>query len=64
MHEKKNLDSAIAKVTKMEANLGGTNIFNPLDNVFSEPIIPGYPKNIIVLTDGAVRNTNDVLKLV
>lgn len=48
----------------MEANFGGTVILQPLQDIFREKVIPGYPRNIIVLTDGGVSDTESVLALV
>lgn len=48
----------------MKANLGGTEIYNPLKNILSSKIIEGYPKQIFLLTDGAVPNTEKVIELV
>ena len=38
----------------MEANLGGTEIFQPLKNIFESELIPGYLRQIFILTDGEV----------
>ncbi|KXJ25777.1 von Willebrand factor A domain-containing protein 5A [Exaiptasia diaphana] len=48
----------------MEANLGGTEILDPLRDVFSQPVIKGYPRQIFLLTDGEVSNTQQVIELV
>lgn len=48
----------------MQANLGGTEILSPLREVFSQPLIKGYPRQIFLLTDGEVSNTQDVIDLV
>jgi hypothetical protein len=45
----------------MTANLGGTEIESPLSDIFSSPIIEGYPKQIFLLTDGQVSNTERVV---
>ena len=41
----------------MEANFGGTIILRPLEDIFRQELINGYPRNIIILTDGAVSDT-------
>lgn len=48
----------------MRANLGGTEIYYPLFNILKSKIIEGYPKQIFLLTDGAVSNTQKVIELV
>lgn len=48
----------------MTASLGGTDILVPLRQVFSQPLIKGYPRQIFLLTDGEVSNTRQVIDLV
>ena len=65
-YNKNNIQSTKDFITKLEANLGGTNIFEPLkaiynDNHYSTIQLPKY---IILLTDGEVENKDDVLNLI
>lgn len=46
------------------ANLGGTEIYKPLNSVYKKPLIPGYLRQIFILTDGEVSNTDQVIGLV
>jgi hypothetical protein len=39
----------------IDANLGGTEIFHPLETIFKKPSIEGYLRQIFVLTDGEVK---------
>lgn len=48
----------------MKADLGGTEIERPLMSIFKSPVIEGYPKQIFLLTDGEVSNTEVVIELV
>jgi hypothetical protein len=48
----------------MSADMGGTEIYNPLQNLLSGKLIDNYPKQIFLLTDGAVSNTEGVIKMV
>ena len=41
----------------MSANLGGTEIYQPLKVIFDTPKIHMYQKNLFLLTDGAVSNS-------
>ena len=43
-------------VAGIEANYGGTEVYNPLNAIFGQSTIPGYTRQIFLLTDGAVSN--------
>ncbi len=36
----------------MKADLGGTNILDPLQNILSIPPLPDFPRQVFILTDG------------
>ena len=42
-----NISKATSKIDEMEANMGGTDIYTPLQYILEEPIINGYSRNII-----------------
>ena len=44
--------------------MGGTEIEQPLENILRAQVIEGYPKQIFLLTDGEVQNTENVIELV
>lgn len=44
--------------------MGGTAISTPLKRMFEAQIIKNYPRQIFLLTDGAVRDTEAVIDLV
>jgi len=58
------LKAATSHVSSLKANLGGTNIYDPLSAIFSQSIKPGYPRQIFILTDGEVRNKDRCIDLV
>ncbi|XP_037630978.1 von Willebrand factor A domain-containing protein 5A-like isoform X3 [Sebastes umbrosus] len=60
----KTMEEALIKVEEMEANLGGTEILQPLKGIYSQPCIPNQPRQLFVFTDGEVGNTKDVINLV
>eukprot|EP00127_Corallochytrium_limacisporum_P000458 Clim_evm14s13 gene=Clim_evmTU14s13 len=61
-----NLKQAMDHVTsEMQSNLGGTELLKPLQHIHhSLPRIPGHRRQILVLTDGQVSNTEAVLSYV
>ncbi|XP_035711434.1 von Willebrand factor A domain-containing protein DDB_G0292740-like [Folsomia candida] len=48
----------------LNADLGGTEILAPLSKIYSYPCIPGYTRQVFVLSDGEVSNTEEVISLV
>ncbi|OQV25282.1 von Willebrand factor A domain-containing protein 5A [Hypsibius exemplaris] len=46
------------------ANLGGTEILPPLQHIFSTPPVAGFARQLFILTDGDVTNTESVINLV
>ena len=61
----KNFELAFNEVAKFEADFGGTEILKPLQAIFSLPK-PHLDKetHILLLTDGAVHNTNEIVNLI
>uniref|UniRef100_A0A3P9BH35 VWFA domain-containing protein n=1 Tax=Maylandia zebra TaxID=106582 RepID=A0A3P9BH35_9CICH len=60
----KTMEEALKKVEQMEADLGGTEILEPLKHIYSQPCIPTQPRQLFVFTDGEVGNTKEVIDLV
>eukprot|EP00121_Abeoforma_whisleri_P016571 Awhi_evm1s15201 len=58
------LQKATKHVQGIGANLGGTELYAPLEYVYSSAYIPGYNRQVFVLTDGQVSNTDRVTGLV
>ncbi|XP_038129090.1 von Willebrand factor A domain-containing protein 5A-like [Cyprinodon tularosa] len=58
------MEEALKKVEKMEDDLGGTEILQPLQHIYSQPCIPSHPRQLFVFTDGEVGNTKEVIDLV
>ncbi|CAG0890317.1 unnamed protein product [Darwinula stevensoni] len=63
-YDEGSLHKASAHVMEMTANMGGTEILKPLSSVFQQVQLDGYTRQIIVLTDGEVSNTEQVVSLV
>ena len=58
------LKAATAHVSRLKANLGGTNIYDPLNSIYSQSVKPGFPRQIFILTDGEVRDKERCIDLV
>ncbi|XP_030601326.1 von Willebrand factor A domain-containing protein 5A-like [Archocentrus centrarchus] len=63
-YSQQTMKEALKKVEQMEANLGGTEILQPLKHIYSQPCIPNQPRQLFVFTDGEVGNTKEVIDLV
>nr|XP_027786422.1 von Willebrand factor A domain-containing protein 5A-like isoform X2 [Marmota flaviventris] len=56
------MEEAVNRVKLMRADLGGTEILAPLQNIYRKPSIPGHPLQLFVFTDGEVTDTFSVIK--
>ncbi|KAK3880609.1 hypothetical protein Pcinc_014927 [Petrolisthes cinctipes] len=48
----------------MKADMGGTEILNPLKSIYSNPPKPEYSRQILLISDGSVFNVSQVTELV
>ncbi|HVD91613.1 MAG TPA: VIT domain-containing protein [Vicinamibacterales bacterium] len=62
-YDERNLARASDYVAALEANLGGTEILPALQAVLDQPRTSELPRQVVVLTDGEVTNTDAVLAL-
>uniref|UniRef100_A0A672LR19 von Willebrand factor A domain-containing protein 5A-like n=1 Tax=Sinocyclocheilus grahami TaxID=75366 RepID=A0A672LR19_SINGR len=58
------MEEALKRVKSMSADLGGTEILQPLKHIYSQPCYPDHPRQLFIFTDGEVWNTKEVLDLV
>lgn len=63
-YDEATLAEASAHVKEMEADLGGTEILRPLEEILAAPVAGGGVRQLFVLTDGEVTNTDEVIALV
>jgi hypothetical protein len=63
-YDETSLAEASAHVASLDATLGGTKILPALEFALRQPRQAGMPRQVIVLTDGQVTNTDAVLALV
>ncbi|XP_013766298.1 von Willebrand factor A domain-containing protein 5A-like isoform X3 [Pundamilia nyererei] len=63
-YSQQTMEEALKTVVQMEANLGGTEMLQPLKHIYSQPCIPNQPRQLFVFTDGEVWDTKEVIDLV
>ena len=56
-----NMEDALNKISSFDANLGGTELYAPIKYVLSQSYDHKCPKNVFVLTDGGISDTQSVL---
>ena len=66
-YNKENIRKSIKIIEKLDAKLGGTNIYKPLKHIYDSS--KNYdkinlPKSIFLLTDGAINNKKETLELI
>ena len=62
-YNQSNLDKAMKHAQYLQANLGGTELMEPLKYAFDQKPIAGLPRQVFVLTDGSVSNTDACINL-
>ena len=60
----KTVEDAINNVKAFKADMGGTNILQPIYKAMSFPRRKNHPRTVFLLTDGAVGNTAAVLNCI
>ncbi|XP_055049199.2 von Willebrand factor A domain-containing protein 5A isoform X1 [Misgurnus anguillicaudatus] len=58
------MEEALKRVKDIKADMGGTEILQPLKHIYSQPCYPDHPRQLFMFTDGEVWNTKEVLDLV
>ena len=61
-YNEQHLEKAIKHAQGMAANLGGTELLPPLKHILGQSCHSGYSRQLFVLTDGSVSNTNACIK--
>ena len=62
-YDEASLGDAAAFVRALDADMGGTEILPALQYVVQQPLVAGMPRQVLVLTDGEVTNTDAVIAL-
>ncbi|CDW72317.1 UNKNOWN [Stylonychia lemnae] len=64
IYDESTFDKAVSTIAEFEADMGGTEIAQPLFEIFSQIPDENLPRHIYLLTDGEVSNTEEVIELV
>ncbi|KAM4707367.1 von Willebrand factor A domain-containing protein 5A-like [Discoglossus pictus] len=60
-YTQQSMEEAVKKVNEMDADLGGTEILEPLQKIYKTAGRSEHPRQLFVFTDGEVGNTKDVI---
>ncbi len=66
-YTKNNIEQSIKLIEKLDADLGGTNIYSPLKDIYDSNMIYNkinLPRNIFLLTDGEIEDKEDTLTII
>ena len=63
-YDQDSLGLAASYALSLKADFGGTELLPALQYVFEQPVITGCTRQVFVLTDGAVSNTDAVIQVV
>ena len=66
-YNQKNIEESLKAIENLEADLGGTNLFDPLKDIYNSNEIYdkiNLPKNIFILTDGVIEDKAKTLDLI
>jgi len=63
-YTKANIKIALEELSTFKANMAGTEIYQPLQNIFTSKSTSALKKYVYLITDGGVTNEADVVKLI
>jgi hypothetical protein len=58
------LAEALKAAEKLSANMNGTELLPPLAKILESALIPEFPRQVAIITDGGITNTDEVIRLV
>ena len=63
-YDNNTMQQALSEIETFSSNLGGTQLEGAINSVLSTAHDYKYPRNVFVLTDGAISNTQTVLDII
>ena len=64
LYTEKSAKETLSKIEKIEADMGATNIYGPIESTFEKDLDPSCPRNLFLLTDGMVSNVDRIVELI
>eukprot|EP01133_Synstelium_polycarpum_P016972 gene16972-20196_t len=64
LYDDESLEIASAYITKIDANLGGTELLPPIRHILSQTYDPQYPRQVFILTDGEISERDQLIDYV
>jgi len=58
------MTEALTEVSKFGANMGGTEIYSPMQQILKAKPQMGMQRQVFLLTDGAVGNAEEIIELI
>ncbi|KAK5583669.1 hypothetical protein RB653_005267 [Dictyostelium firmibasis] len=58
------LEKASQYISRIDANLGGTELLEPIVDILSKESDPEYPRQVFILTDGEISNRDKLIDYV
>ena len=59
-----NLKEVVNRLKKVDADLGGTEVFGPLGEIYNQKVPDGCSREVILITDGQIGNESEIMELV
>jgi Ca-activated chloride channel family protein len=63
-YNEENLAQALDELDSIEADMGGTELFEALSAMSKIPVRKGYARNVILISDGEIYNTLETIRFV
>jgi len=64
LYDDESLTTANQYISKISANLGGTELFSPVKDILQQEYDQEYPRQLFILTDGQVSRRDELIKFV
>lgn len=63
-YDENSMQEALKYLSQTNASLGGTEVLDPLTDIYQKELESGYRRDVILITDGEISNEDEVMKLI